>query len=683
MVDFSDKAGVLLIFPPSAPWQKMPEMGIFQLGDILRRHGIPAQCLDLNTALHQEWLDRPDVLGSLTSFLRREASRRNLRNLTPLDWLSLVVSSEWPADRVVEILARKRGTRIPQHRALYQPSYSTDPEPLFVGVPGLTFEDLCKSYPLFRILLGEALHYFHWQPRTTLADDVFDFSYRRIFLLDDYYDDLLRELGRKRAPLFVGFSLWTTSQVGPALRLARLLKEMWPRTPMIAGGPWCSSAMTLLPTIPDLFDFFDAVVLGHADRVIVALAMAAQEARCFCGLPNTVVRKNGKVVLPSLIERIPLIEEVPPTYEDVPLDLYPERRLPLRIHDGCPWGRCLYCHHVLPGFTNLGPDNDDGSLVQRGLDEAVRLVQDRAVRLFYISDHAVPFERLVSFASGLLERKVQCRWDAMARFDPDCTVEGVRTIVASGCEQLQVGLETTDPTALARFRKGIAIGDDVEPYLKIASECGLPVLVFLMTFPGQTREMLERDIEWVLAHSDHISRVYLQHFRLHRGSYAFLHPEEVGIEIVGDVSRNLNVEEVPYRADIVSEEEATEAALRVRVEIARRHGYHLMDPLSHVMLADGPQLVRVLERILGPSVRGDGVQIGPLRVLVRSVEMHQVSLAVVDGEREVGLVGIRSRDDSKEAVARTARLDLYYYPCQAATVEELLSVIRCLAEQLD
>ncbi len=682
----TDKVAYLL-FPPSAPWQGMPEMGIHQLADVLNRHGVPARCLDLNILLHQEWLDRPDVQAAISSILFGEWARHGHRSppQTAADWLALAGPGPEHADRVLELLWRRRRGRTPRHRALPDTHPAYDWDEAFRVQADSRIESLCRNLPWFRVLLAEAFHYYRWRPATTSADEVFEFALGRVPLLDDFYDEVLAEVSAQSPPLFFGVSLWTTDQIAPALRLVHRIREAWPKVPVIAGGAWCTSAMTLLPTVPDLFDFLDAVVVGHADKVIVPLAEAARECRSFQGLPNTVVRGSREVILPPVIEKVRLAEVTPPTFDQVRLDLYPDLRLPIRVNDGCPWGRCIYCHHVVPGFTHQGPDHDDGTLVARGLQEIERLSRQRGVSAYYLSDHAIPFERMVQFASGLLGRGIRCTWDAMARFDPACTREGARLLAASGCRDLQVGLETTDPIALRRFRKGLSLDDCVEEYLATASDAGIRILVFLMTFPGQTRESLERDIEWVLAHAQSIDRATLQPFRLARGSYAFLHPEEAGIEVVGDVSRDLDVEDVPYRTEvIVPAEEVLEMDARLRAELARRKGYHRSEwPFMEATGFAGAEVARALEGCLGPALRTEGACVGSLRITVLAVEREQVTLGVHLGGQGVARVHVRFRDDGKDAFLRTSRFDLYYRDDPGPGVEALWAAIRALAERLD
>ena len=545
----------------------MPEPGPFQLCAVLKRHGFRAYCRDLNIELYHEWFRKEANLRFVDDFLSNggfcpsspEAYMERLQDASFALGLGRLKPSETLSEHL--FLERRYDNPLKYHGCAFS---SREKEPDH-GLQALSIKD-----PDWFSDFVEACHYLLFRPRSTHIDEAIKFARMGSPVLDRFYDDFVDELVTS-PPDFVGISIWNTDALAPAMRLSYKIRQRLPDMPIIAGNAWCSTALSLFPTIPEIFDFFDAAVVGYADKVIVELVKRVIRRESLEGLPNVVFRKDGLVVMPERIEQVRLQEMLPPDFSGLRLDLYPDRRIGIRVYNGCPWGRCLFCHHVLQGITVVQGDPDLG-YIEEALDYCAFLVRKHSIARFYLGDHGLPWRFLVAFCEGVLRRNLKIRFEAMGRFDKDMSLETAKLVRSAGCTGLYVGVETTHEDVLRRMRKGFTLSV-VERALEILSKAGLKVCCFLMVFPWTREEDFQKDINWVLQRKAQIAYITAQIFELSRGTEAFLHPQVMGVNVASNISRDTDVWKVPYTpTPQVTEKQVKEVQRRVNEELLEAQG---------------------------------------------------------------------------------------------------------------
>ena len=518
----------------------MPEIGIFQLCSVLKGHGYKAFARDLNAEFFFEWFRKEENLLFVEAFL----SRHSLPLRSPDEYL-----------KVLRVSSSEHGfCRLKPHETLEEHIYVerrydnplTYPESAFHGSKtrldaGLMA--LAQQDPRWFSRFVEACHYLLFRPKTSHMDDVLRFAWEGSPILDKFYDDFIVELV-SAPPDLVGISIWNTDALAPAMRLSYKIRQKLPNMPIIAGNAWCTTALSLFPTIPEIFDFFDAIVIGYADKVIAEVVRRALAKKSFEGLPNVVFRQNGKVVLPDKIEQVRLRETVLSELPGLRLDLYPDRRLGLRVYDGCPWGKCLFCHHVLQDIHIVGAE-PDYDYIEKALDYCAFLVRKYSVARFYLGDHGLPWRFLTKFCEEVLRRDLKIRFEAMAKFDKEMSLETARVVRKAGCAGLHVGVETTNESVLRQMNKGLTLST-IESGIETLSRAGLRICCFILVFPWTSEKDLQDDIEWVMQRRTKIDNLTIQIFDLTRGSQAFFNPQTLGVSFACDISRDTEVWRVPY-----------------------------------------------------------------------------------------------------------------------------------------
>jgi hypothetical protein len=410
------------------------------------------------------------------------------------------------------------------------------------------FTARCLDDGLFWASFVEALHYLLFSPRSTRVEDVLRFAAEPPPVLSQFLASKIDAWASGTRPLLVGFALWSTAQVPVAIGFTRMLRALWPDVPLVAGGAWCSGADSLLPTFPELFDAFDAVVIGQGDDAMGELCARALAAEAFSGIANVAVRVDGNVQVPADVRSRRIVDSSLPDFDGLDLSQYPQGdTLPVRLQEGCTWRRCSFCYHIMDRIHGRSAGVDPSAVIERALPHIQGLSVSKGVERVFLLDHAVPAHLMELLAGGALSAGVRFQWLAMARFEGRLPISNLRAIADSGCIGLHFGLESTDQHTLSRMNKGVDLGA-VDRELDALAAAGIPASVFLMHLPGQTRDDVERDLAWVHARHDRLEGFTIARFEVGRGTYAFRHPHDLDIDLQPGHERDIDVFDVPYRS---------------------------------------------------------------------------------------------------------------------------------------
>ncbi|MBN1772432.1 MAG: hypothetical protein JXB32_14275 [Deltaproteobacteria bacterium] len=419
--------------------------------------------------------------------------------------------------------------------------------------------------PDFRARLLRLLQHLHFAPASYRMEDLLAAADRPDPLLDPFYAARLEALFATRTPRIFGIALWSPLQLAPALRLARSVRRLIPGAMLVAGGAWCSYAAPRLGAVPELFDRFDAVLPGEAETSFVALARAATEGQPVAGLPGVVDREAALAGRTSSPTPRPLEAIALPEYDDLPLDLYPERKLILRLARGCYWGRCAVCSHVLPETNRHHASPKEARLTKghlRALAGHIRRVGERhGIRQFTTADNLVSPGVMQQLCELNRREGLGFTWDSLARFHREYDLEFCRMLVAGGCTRLDLGLEVADDAELRRIHKGLQLETALRG-LRNLHRAGVGVMVFVLDYPGLPPEALERTLEWLAEHRELVPAVSISRFHLACGTRPWREPDALGIRPVPGRDRDLNVFDLEYTAESALDDAAFAALVR-------------------------------------------------------------------------------------------------------------------------
>lgn len=555
---------VWLTLPPMLTNNFHPEVGLAELTSNLVAAGHRVVQRDLNVELIYDECTRGAVLARVARWLIDPGEKCVAERHSPRFWYTRFERRAdqlalGPTARTVELevlLENERRRTNRSHRPVDEWRRERPARVVFDAASDWTeaqregasaFVSLCNERPGFWEVFVETLQYVWFAPASFGLPDVLAAADREVPILERFYARVLDELALGGNPDVFGVSLHAHDQLVPALRLLRHVKMRWPDVVCVAGGPWCSAARDLLPVLARLFDQLDAVVVGKGLDPVLAILERLAKHDAIVAIPGVAVRNQGRVVSEPPGPSRPLSKLEMPSFEGLPLAIYPHKRIPVRLHDGCPWGRCRFCYHVLPGIHMVGAEPVSDAYLDRAVEHVRRLREGVGIRWFTLLDHAVPFNTLERFARRVRERKLDVEWDTMARFEPGMTEEQAHVLAGGGGREIFLGVETIDPEGLKALRKGITV-PMIEHGLEVLRAAGLTVRVFLLNYPGQSRESLEKTLRWSVARVPMLADAMLGRFTLARGTVSWQSREQIGLELPVESEPCLDVFQLPFVA---------------------------------------------------------------------------------------------------------------------------------------
>ncbi len=382
--------------------------------------------------------------------------------------------------------------------------------------------------------------------------------------LEYFREDVLPEV-EAAAPPLIGFSLMSPTQFIPAVTLARLVKQVMPKTFIVVGGAPILYAADRVAQFGKLAPYVDAFVVGDGEEALVELIRALEQGDELRRVPNLIMFQEGQAVAGPLRD-VPMDALPTPDFDGLPLDLYfsPEPNLPLLASKGCYWGKCAFC-------TNSDPHSRHRARpMEQLVEDAVRLREKYSTDVFSLIDDCLSPQQAGAFAEKLLSRDVHIRWRFRTRAERAYTVELCRRLFEAGCRKVYIGIESGAQRILDRMNKGTRLGT-VESVLRNFNTAGLPVHAFcIVGFPGETLEDVKQTTDLLARHRDVIESMLVAPYVLRRRSAAGRSPARHGLVDVREEGDGL-VDEIDFAVEHgISPAEAGRIAREALSEVASR-----------------------------------------------------------------------------------------------------------------
>ncbi len=276
----------------------------------------------------------------------------------------------------------------------------------------------------------------------------------------------------------VGFSLNYLSQALSTFAMVGFLRKEHPEATIILGGGLVTS-WTANPGWRNPFQgLVDGIVAGPGEDVLVSMLGKETDGRPFS-----------------------------PSFDGLPLDQYisPGPILPYSASKGCYWRRCSFCPEKAEG-TPFSPTPLDH--VVRDL---VELQSRHKPALIHLVDNAVSPALMTRIAKGPFASP----WYGFARIAPDLAdVDFCKSLKASGCAMLKLGLESGDQHILDTLEKGINL-EVAAGALAALKQAGIATYVYLLFgTPPETQESARKTLHFVATHCGSIDFLNIAIFNL-------------------------------------------------------------------------------------------------------------------------------------------------------------------------
>lgn len=361
-----------------------------------------------------------------------------------------------------------------------------------------------------------------------------------------FREDVMPRL-RARQPRLVGMSVIYSSQLIPALTLARMIKREMPETHVTAGGGFLAYIGEKLMRAPGIEACLDSVVFHEGEMPTLQLCRALRDHTDLAEVGSLAWFDRAPAAdgaAPRPVFNAPghpiKLDEAPiPDFAGLPLDKYfsPELVIPYDINRGCYYGECTFC--TLPTVIGPGYRTRRASTI---VDHIQHLCQKLGTRHVNFITDCMPPGMIRDLPEELVAKQAHIRWWCDARVEPKAyTPEGARRLYESGCRKLLFGFETATPRLLKMMMKGQSLKSTVD-VARNCAEAGISVTFYAMVgFPSETREEARATLDFLIEHKDVVREVSLQTFHIDEVAQTYKRPEDFGITILDDPTADIEL----------------------------------------------------------------------------------------------------------------------------------------------
>ena len=389
-------------------------------------------------------------------------------------------------------------------------------------------------------------------------------------LLDTMLLEELEPLLRRVQPDMVGFTVPFPGNLYGALRLAKHIKHISPKTVTVMGGGYPNTELRTIKE-PRFFDYIDYLTLDDGEgpwlRLLSAISCQPSTVSSLMGTSNPIGKANGyqpTVNSSAQLQRtflrdeaggiqyinhphpdVPHAEVGTPDYSDLPLTEYlsvlevlnPMHRLwsdgrwnKLTVAHGCYWKRCSFCDVTLDYISRY--ETAPSTLL---VDRIEQIINQTGQTGFHFVDEAAPPLALRDLAVELLRRRVAITWWGNIRFEKTFSPDLCRLLAASGCIAISGGLEVASDRLLTLMEKGVTIAQ-VARVTDGFTQAGIMVHAYLMYgFPTQTAQETVDSLEVVrqLFAAGVVQSGYWHRFSMTAHSPVGKNPAKYQVEAIG------------------------------------------------------------------------------------------------------------------------------------------------------
>ncbi|MCX4245103.1 B12-binding domain-containing radical SAM protein [Paraliomyxa miuraensis] len=262
-------------------------------------------------------------------------------------------------------------------------------------------------------------------------------------LADQVHTELVGEAMAEARPRVVGLSVAYFSQLVPALRIARFVREHHPGTTVVLGGAQITMRAGELARDPRVLELVDALVEGAGEPALDALLSGATT------VPGALTRAGSAPAAPHHLRDNPT-----PDFDGLPVTRYltEEIQLPVVGTVGCYWGRCVFCSYgnrtLEVGYQQLRPEQL-ADVCESGL-------RSTGARFIVFVDENTNLRLVLGAARRLAERGRRVEWASRNRLERDLAEPAFcRALAEAGCRMMSVGYETNVQRLLDLMDKGV------------------------------------------------------------------------------------------------------------------------------------------------------------------------------------------------------------------------------------
>jgi anaerobic magnesium-protoporphyrin IX monomethyl ester cyclase len=199
--------------------------------------------------------------------------------------------------------------------------------------------------------------------------------------------------------------------------------------------------------------------------------------------------------------------------------------MPMLSGRGCTF-KCNFCYRMDTGYRARSMENI--------LEEIDYLSREHGINYFVFTDDLLMISkpRTIEFVEGILMYQERTghkfRWNCNGRLN-FCTPEILKMMKRSGCGYINFGIEAFDNEALKKMKKGLTT-DMIVRGIQQTLDVGItPGLNFIWGNIGETRETLNKAIDFLLKYDNHSELRTIKPVTPYPGSPLYYYAIEKGL----------------------------------------------------------------------------------------------------------------------------------------------------------
>ena len=313
-------------------------------------------------------------------------------------------------------------------------------------------------------------------------------------IIDARYESIKKvipQIQREYDILFAGLTTMTGPQIGYALKIARYLRKQ-------GVGPivWGGIHVTLLPVESIKSDYVDFILTGYADYTVVQFARALRERISLDEIDGIVFEENNRTVHNRGRPVVDVADLPAPDWSLLNNEIYANctytqsRAVYIFSSRGCPFS-CTFCYGI-PFHGKKWVARNAGQVLEE-VDQLAGLV-DFDVVYFHDDNFSIDRERVEKITRGLQERKKRYIISANLKLVDE---ELIKLLSETGCERLDLGLDSGSEKILAAYKKGYSM-ETVHRAIDILAESSVPTQWgFMVGHPVETIKDAMSSVEFI------------------------------------------------------------------------------------------------------------------------------------------------------------------------------------------
>ncbi|MBQ4568977.1 MAG: B12-binding domain-containing radical SAM protein [Ruminococcus sp.] len=350
-------------------------------------------------------------------------------------------------------------------------------------------------------------------------------------LLEPFVRDLVKDAD------VVGLSVSSDCQILPGFLIAAMCKAAKPSLKIVMGGSLVTRWYKTPQVLENLFKYVDFFSFHEGERSLVQLIRCLRGEAELADVPSLGYQANGKVVVTTSGESIPMDELPTPLYDEKNLRRYfsPAPVLTLYTCRGCYWNKCAFCDHAA-----IYQDCFRKRSLELIISDIETCVNKYGTKYIAFNDEAITAPMLRKLSAEIISRGIDIRWRNDARFDKAMDAETLKLAYKAGLRVLFFGLESYNERVLNLINKGIKL-EWVEPVLHASKEAGIFNHVYLIEgFPTETKEEFADTLSFAQRNLEFIDNICITPFLCSRFSRVAQQPKDYNVQVWAEEDADLS-----------------------------------------------------------------------------------------------------------------------------------------------